>query len=81
MFDLPFELILATVPVVEPAPGRPPKRAATKFPIPYPINSRFPLCLFLLNYRQQQMFSKVSIVPNPAKVNPLLTIAMLKSEK
>ena len=45
IFVLPLELILATVPVVDPAPGSPPNNAATKLPIPWPISSLFPLCL------------------------------------
>ena len=78
--DLPFEFIFATVPVVDPAPGKPPNNAATKFPIPWPTNSLFPLCFVLVKLSATTDVSKVSIVPKPAKVNPL-TIAILKSSK
>ena len=78
-FVLPLELILATVPVVDPAPGSPPNNAATKLPIPWPINSRFPLCLVFVRLSATTEVSKVSIVPKPASVNPL-TIAILNSE-
>ena len=79
IFVLPLELILATVPVVDPAPGSPPNSAATKLPIPWPISSLFPLCLVLVKLSATTEVSNVSIVPNPAKVNPLTT-AILNSE-
>ena len=75
---VPLEFILATVPVVEPAPGIPPNKEVSKFPNPWPISSLFPLCLVLVILSATTEVSKVSIVPKPAKVKPL-TIAMLIS--
>ena len=76
---MPFEFIFATVPVVDPAPGKPPNNAATKFLFLDQL-ILFPLCFVLVKLSATTDVSKVSIVPKPAKVNPL-TIAILKSSK
>ena len=68
-FDLPLELIFATVAAVVPAPGIPPKTPVKKFPNPCPNNSLFPLCLVLVRLSATTDVSRVSIVPKPAKAS------------
>ena len=65
---LPPELILTTVLIVAPAPGRPPKNAATVFPIPWPINSWLGLCCVLVMLSATREVRRESIAPSIANV-------------
>ena len=62
-------LTLTTVLIVAPAPEIPEKIPAKKFPIPCPISSRLLLCFVLVILSATTEVNKVSIEPNPAKVN------------
>ena len=64
----PPELMFTTVLIVAPAPGKPPKTEEIAFPIPWPINSLFGLCLVFVKLSATTLVNRESIVPNSDKV-------------
>ena len=61
--------ILTTVPMVAPAPGRPPISPAAKLPMPWPTNSRLGLWVVRVRASATSEVSRLSIEPRSARMN------------
>ena len=68
-FVFPPALMFTTVRMVAPAPGIPPKTAATLLPIPWPISSLPELCLVFVILSATILVSSESMAPNKARAN------------